>query len=193
MPLLGAVEPATGLRTIFNKTFSQQLHLKGTPGYYDQLGDCFRTCVANVVGVPPEKIPHFYSLFNDDEDVYNQAILATNLYLQEKYGLELGAYYLIGVDIDHETFQSWQCEWLPDILTITVAAMGDQIHAVLAKNGDIVHDPALHTIVAPSRLYAPWPDSRTPGCKAYASYVIKEMENKNERTWTIPTYISREA
>lgn len=70
----------------------------------DDTGNCFQVCVSTVTGIPLDKVPHFYSMFGEDEcDKATRAIanwlggkgfmMAYYPYEVVKEGLEAGWFY----------------------------------------------------------------------------------------------------
>jgi hypothetical protein len=148
-----------------------------------------------MIGVHPVDVPHLFNMYADGEAGW-EPILFTNKFLKERHGLELVRYCLVSPSPSLEIFSDWQRDWLPDTVCLTVVQVLAGAHAVLTKDGAVIHDPHPQ---APQSLEAGF----YVGCYlpiiggadepyVFDSYIVQE--NKNGTTdWTVPTYISRVA
>ena len=180
---------------ILTRTYRRQLHHIGTPYFVERIGDCFRTCLANLMGLPPEEVPHFYSLIESDQEALEIDIIRiAQKWLANNYGLGLTQHLLLGLNLDRQLFMDWQRDWLTDMLTITlVSAPGGAGHAVLTRNGILEHDPAYPDEQLDMSFYGLLPVFAPDGSTefGYVAYTVKPMEKEHDRTWTVPAYISR--
>lgn len=97
-------------------------------------GDCFRACVASILELPIQEVPHF---FHDGDDAEGEERLAAFL---ESHGL-----VLFGVSIDPEYQLLDFIAGRRDIYHLVygkVKADSDVRHCVVGLNGDIVFDPS---------------------------------------------------
>ena len=96
-----------------------------------KIGDCFRACIASLLEMPAEKVPHFY------EPGGAAALRRTNDWLAQ-FGYayaEVASNQLIG----------WDREYLGNFIAVGPSPRGDFLHAVIGNGGgqnwEIVHDP----------------------------------------------------
>ena len=101
-------------------------------------GDCWRTCIATVLGVDRDAVPHVLAADVDgDPDVMMRDWLAT-------HGLGLVTFYIPGDAaelVDVLGFIGMEC---PGVNVILSGMSPREInHSVVAADGAIVHDPAI--------------------------------------------------
>jgi len=90
-------------------------------------GDCFRACVASVLELPIEEVPHFVS--TDDW------IACTQQWLKEK-GLQF-----IEVQYNSMMFDHFKLYGLYHMMTGPSPRFPGSLHCCVALDGKIVHDP----------------------------------------------------
>jgi len=102
-------------------------------------GDCWRTCIACLLNVEPDTIPHFY---NKDCQDPQQAQHEMNRFLEASYGVKEISIPFDGASLDavQSNFKE-RNDNLYYMLTGT-SANGTN-HCVICYNGEIIHDPAL--------------------------------------------------
>jgi hypothetical protein len=110
---------------------------EGAPVFYDQLvmhdpangkqGDCLRACVATLLQIPPENIPHFGSDPENPNWLYS-----LNLFL-EKRGLWF-------VEVPNVRM-FWHSSASPVFHMLIGKTVRGTRHSVVAKNGEMIHDP----------------------------------------------------
>ena len=99
-------------------------------------GDCARACVASILELPPEKVPHWFA--NEDGFEANKEMrewLSLKGYMLSYFALQSG--------MTLEAVLNYVDEWYGDIEFILLAETrsgGD--HAVVCQSGKIIHDPA---------------------------------------------------
>lgn len=112
-----------------------------------QFGDCFRACVASILELDPVSVPHF--LFDGSQQAWKGR---ANKFLAS-HGL--GLLVLLVNEYVEEVLDEW-----PDafhILSGRSPRHPDFYHAVVARNGRVIHDPhpSRAGILAPTDEY-PW-------------------------------------
>ena len=94
-------------------------------------GDCFRACVASIFELPIEEVPNFVDVPTDSKHGWWPAVI--------QFFVERG-YYPLPFEIGDFTSGGWA---LPEGYQIISgeSPRGNWDHAVVAKDGKIVHDP----------------------------------------------------
>lgn len=98
-------------------------------------GDCFRACLASLLELPISEVPHIMH-DNPPVEVYRQR---TNSFLAE-HDLFL---FTVGGLWDFEEWRSTNCiiRDVYHIISDRSPRFPDAFHAVIGKNGEVVHDP----------------------------------------------------
>lgn len=98
---------------------------------YEIMGDCYRTCIANIFGLMPWEVPHFNVDYEAD---------ASSDWLEELGFQQF--YFQCGGDLDNAL---WELSLLaPGELFILSGESRTRVnHSVLARDGEIIHDPSL--------------------------------------------------
>ena len=111
-----------------------------------KFGNCFQACMASILELPIEHVPHFYD--NADERENAQMSEEAKQWVNERTG-----YTLIDVPFiapqgnEHFTFDLLVKETLaflfPNIHVMVTGKSGggDYNHIVIVKDGEVVHDP----------------------------------------------------
>ena len=118
------------------KTLPKQTYLTEN----GQLGDCWRCCVAAILGVPAQSVPHFLELSEKDRS-------GPSMQSRTQDWLNKRGYWLVNVPGPIYFPRSWKLghDELPPALISTgptprSKAMG-QHHAVITINDAVVYDP----------------------------------------------------
>ncbi|MDR6431247.1 hypothetical protein [Brucella pseudogrignonensis] len=102
-------------------------------------GDCWRTCVACILRLPVENVPH----------VFDKGVSSKEAHAAMKEFLDLRGIHTIstcfkadGMDLDG--FLSITAGWFGDMPFMLIGrSANDTNHVVIARNGAIIHDPSL--------------------------------------------------
>lgn len=115
-------------------------------------GDCFRACIASILEVPIEQVPHF---FNNNVSA-EEGIRATREWLKSMgYGYE--EFAMDGTSPFSELKEFCNAHLSADQYFVLIGtSIRGFNHAVILKDGEIVHDPSAdpgHTVlVGPARM-----------------------------------------
>lgn len=97
----------------------------------DIFGDCYRTCFANMFGLEPWKVPHFM-VSTEPDFGYDKWV--------QKQGLKIMGFYC---DADMDSALWILSDLAPGEIFIFSGMSSNGVnHAVLAKDGEIIHDPS---------------------------------------------------
>lgn len=111
----------------------------------DSYGDCLRACIATVMDVPSEQVPHFADLGVDGE----QALEHVRQWLAYRYKSTIATFALPGNEALSEVL-----EWMGSVNgTVTWLLFGSLTpegqapqpgsdHVVVCQGGSVVHNPA---------------------------------------------------
>lgn len=116
-------------------------------------GDCFRACIASLLDLPAEEVPHFCDGLDDDaaEDAPG-AVDAARRFIFEHTGCTYVEFPVTADDLD--TMLSSFCARLKDVHYTLLGASGRANHVVVGCGDKIVHDPTYgtpHGIKGPCR------------------------------------------
>ena len=102
----------------------------------NQYGDCLRACVASILEVDPETVPHFFHDGCDGET----AIKRLREYLKT---FNLNAYYtIIDGSVKREEIYKYHKDNNPDIYYLLFGSTNTGEHVVICKNDKVVHNPS---------------------------------------------------
>lgn len=123
----------------------------------DSIGDCFRCCIASILELPADKVPHVMGGANWD-DKSGQWFKDLNAFLKP-----MGLVY---VDFEVPSDRPWQFDDIGEIYHVISGSspnLDGTGHSVVAKSGIVVHDPA------PSKLglSGPYTDGELAGKYQY--------------------------
>ncbi len=97
-----------------------------------QYGDCMRACVASLLNLPAKEVPHFYA--NGDDTEFAKEL---NIFLRQQGLVELNLKYRKDFFKPEYVFRGQK-----DIYHIIVGkTSGGLWHAVVGRDGQLVHDP----------------------------------------------------
>ncbi len=118
----------------------KQLHLHRPE--QNQYGDCWRTCIACILNVPPNNIPHYYEqLWKEGENISQEVHAATNEFLADAgYGVQ---YIEIPVQCDEEQLRVYISHYFKDMYVIVGCNSKNGGHSVIMKGYDYMWDPAI--------------------------------------------------
>lgn len=107
------------------------------------IGDCFRTCVACIMDMMPEQVPHWVAEFWDNK----HKTCDTELVVKEcnKWLRQFGYGYLefpIGPDNTIEQLRGWLVKYTENNYVIVGCTSANGGHAVVMKGEDYIWDPA---------------------------------------------------
>lgn len=104
-----------------------------------QIGDCWRTCIACLLGLERDDVPHFYE---DCWDVDYVGLNKTKEWLETHFGLTIMTFPMLADSVDCVT--NAMASWNPNLrYMLTGTSPRGTCHVVIASNGRILHDPAL--------------------------------------------------
>lgn len=110
--------------------------LFGTDEEKNIYGDCWRTCIACILDIPPEGIPHFCA----DDKSFGDAIDEAREWLKQfDYNMQTTMYG----DAPFEDFMSDIHYSFVDTFIILGVGTTRENHAVIAYNGAVIHDPSI--------------------------------------------------
>ena len=114
-----------------------------------RFGDCYRTCVAAILNMQPEDVPHFFDGCPDNEQA-PAAGEASRAWLAERQLVEINIAYdgSVGLDVVLAT-TGHHCFGAPMILT-GQSRLGVN-HCVVIMDGKIVCDPSGNGITGPAQ------------------------------------------
>jgi len=92
-------------------------------------GDCFRACVASILELPIEEVPNF---MEDGEDKFNDHIVD---WIKDR------TFTIRYVEINNDDDQKEFEQTTKDHYVIAIGQNAFCYHAVVWRNGKIVHDP----------------------------------------------------
>jgi hypothetical protein len=99
-------------------------------------GDCLRACVASIMELDAEDVPHFADGDPSGPDVFDQ--LRQWLNARDYFPFFMG----LSGDISLSELLAQQGELHPEIYYILTGNVGDGDHCVVCKGGAIVHNPS---------------------------------------------------
>ena len=105
-------------------------------------GDCWRTCIACLLDVAPDDIPHYYEmLWKAGQDIVDEVHKETNRFLAEKYGVRYVEYPIqtedfagLGVYINH---------YYSGMHVILGCNSTNGGHSVIVRGHNYLWDPAI--------------------------------------------------
>lgn len=116
------------------------------------IGDCDRACLASLLELPSDSVPHFFDYPPEDGGDRGHA--------EKCKWLEAHGYTWADIPLQLETINdalSWAERYLPASLhyQVTAQSKNGSGHAVIAKRGEIVWDPTYHDDESGHGLVAP--------------------------------------
>jgi hypothetical protein len=106
-----------------------------------QIGDCWRTCVACVLNISKELIPHYYQEFwMGTVDIAPQVQAATNKFLSNRYGLKYVEY---PIEANMEQLRIYITHYYKDHPVIIGCNSKHGGHSVVMMNEDYIWDPSI--------------------------------------------------
>ena len=105
------------------------------------IGDCFRTCIACVLNLDPEAIPHYYKQLwqGKDINVTPEVREATNNWLS-KYGV---LFVETPLDATMEQLGTYLKHYYTNMYVIIGCNSKNGGHSVVMKNDDYMWDPSI--------------------------------------------------
>lgn len=98
-------------------------------------GDCFRACIASLLELPSEQVPHFMGEGYRDGQTMQREL---NEFLAK---FDLCYYGILQKPEDPWRWQEWlACGWNPYYIWSGHSGIAD--HSVIGRAGEVVHDPA---------------------------------------------------
>lgn len=100
----------------------------------DSIGDCFRCCIASILELPPEEVPHVYDGegFTDETGAIGKQRLLEWLAPRGLFFFE--------VEFEVEHLKNWR-EAMACHHTMSGYSPRGHRHAVVGFGGEVVHDP----------------------------------------------------
>lgn len=114
-------------------------------------GDCWRTCIACLLNIKPEQVPHFYTKEMQDAE---QVQTKMNEWLNAGYGLKTVDIPFLGDSLE-DVQQCFKVRNDGVHYILTGKSKNSNVnHCVICRNGEIIHDPAIDDsgIAAPCDL-----------------------------------------
>ena len=117
-----------------------------------EIGDCYRTAIACVLGVPRDSVPHFVEIYGwDNGDEVYAALLE---WLKRERGMTILRFPIWHFDQGYEIALSTLLAWNPNAgrFIFTGTSRNGTLHCVVAHAGEIEWDPAIDNsgIVGPA-------------------------------------------
>lgn len=103
-------------------------------------GDCIRACVASILNLDPEKVPHFIEDGCDGETVHARI----RAWLGERNLAPFWTHFDGSIPL--EDILSLVGEQNPTAYYILYGATADGDHVVVCRGGEVVHNPAWYRI-----------------------------------------------
>lgn len=127
------------------------------------VGDCYRTCVACIIGLDRDEVPHQHRLTDDD---FSQVEWMRQWLLTRGYALTLMPFQATPAEV-LQTMKRW-APTTPYILT--AMSSNDVGHCVVCLGDQIIHDPSIDSsgIVGPLEDGWTWIEMISPLFKAAA-------------------------
>lgn len=94
----------------------------------DEKGNCFSACLATMLGLQIEDVPNFFDLSDGDDDLWWASVRE---WLKPR---NLG---LLTINANQELLYKFPGAYL----IVAGKSIRDRYHAVIYKNGEMVHDP----------------------------------------------------
>lgn len=100
-------------------------------------GDCFRTCIACLLDLEPQEVPHFAEYISDDEEE-SVFMDRARLWLKDR-GLGIASF---AYDFGPDKALYWMSKMNPGIHYIMVGeGKGGANHCVVCLDDAVIHDP----------------------------------------------------
>lgn len=131
------------------------------------IGDCFPTCLACLLEVPRDDVPHFFEDWQGDPVPQWEAV---DKWLREEHGVRLLKMTFDGSEVDVETLLPFISQHQPGYRYTLSGMSGNGVnHVVICKDGKIDHDPAIDKsgIVGPSPGGRYWIEFLVPVDKGF--------------------------
>ena len=104
-------------------------------------GDCWRTCIACLLDVAPDDIPHYYEiLWKEGQDIAQEVHEATNTFLTERYGVRFVEYPL--ATTDQAVLREYITHYYKDMYVMVGCNSTNGGHSVIMRNESYIWDPA---------------------------------------------------
>ncbi len=105
------------------------------------IGDCWRTCIACILDVAPDTIPHYYEMFWGQGEVISDKVHeATNKELKKSYGV---VFVETPLEATYEQLRTYLKHYYKDMYVIVGCNSKNGGHSVIMKNDDYMWDPAI--------------------------------------------------
>lgn len=107
------------------------------------IGDCFRTCIASVLGLTQILVPHGYQEFWVDEktNVSEKVQAQLNKWLEQSgYNLKFIEY---PVETTYEQLRTYLRHYYTDMYVVVGCSSKNGGHSVVMKNDDYLWDPSI--------------------------------------------------
>lgn len=126
------------MKTVFQKQANRHDPENGI------FGDCYRTCIAGLLGVDRDSVPH-HVLTMDPELLNSEVQPKYDAWLAER-GLQKLAIPVHGEGVDLDEILAFQNTRTPQpaLAMLTGQSASGCNHVVIVGNGKIVHDPAIN-------------------------------------------------
>lgn len=108
-----------------------------------QIGDCFRTCLACILNLSPEEVPHYYAEYwkNSDESVVGIVLEYTNAWLSKRNLSYVE--FPVGAK-DNEQLFKWASSYVAkDAYFALGCSSKNGGHSVVARSDGYIWDPAI--------------------------------------------------
>lgn len=100
----------------------------------DSIGDCFRCCIASILELPPEDVPHVYDSEGWRDESGKVGMQRLQDFLRER------GFRFLEIEWEADALPNWK-EQLAFHHTLSgISPRGNQ-HAVVGYGGQMVHDP----------------------------------------------------
>jgi len=117
----------------------KQLHLHNPE--LNEIGDCWRTCIACILHVEPFKIPHFYKTqWKGSVDIAQEVHELTNQYLRGVFNVR---YTETPLNCTYEELRVYLQHYYKDMYVIVGCNSKHGGHSVVMKNDDYMWDPSI--------------------------------------------------
>lgn len=109
----------------------------------DEIGDCYRTAIACVLGVPRDSVPHFVEIYGWDNG--DEVYVALLDWLKREHGMNVVRFPIYSFDRGHEHALATIQAWNPTAgrFLFSGTSRNGTMHCVVAHAGEIEWDPAI--------------------------------------------------
>lgn len=114
------------------------------------IGDCFPTCLASLLEIPRDDVPHFFEDWEGDPVPQWDHV---DTWLREEHGVMLFKLTFNGAEISIDTLLNFVSQHQPGYRYMLSGISRNAVnHVVICKNGKIDHDPSIDQsgVIGPS-------------------------------------------